>query len=447
MFDWFSRSKPQQVRNLGGRQQYRSTGGPLRSSSGDSSSGLASGGLSRRHRPDYALLIIALLLSAVGLIVVYAISPGLAATRGVDNNYFVVKQVIAIGLGLAAFTITNFLPLSTLKSLRNVLVGLAALGAVVVALFGEEVNGATRWIQIGGLSFQVAEMIKFAVVVWLAVFLVERMQKGEVHDFKKTFRPLLILLAIIAIVVGKIESDLGSTAVMIAIIGIMAFMAGLPIKRIALIASVVVIGTTILIASTPYRRDRVATFLNPTSDCQSTGYQACQALIAVGSGGMFGLGLGSGVQAYGYLPEAANDSIFAIIAEKFGFIGVSIVIALYLLLFSRFKRIIERTKDPFMRLFTVGVMAWIGVQAMINMGAMIGLLPLKGITLPFISYGGTSILFMMAALGVVFHISRYTSFEPIRNSVSKSKKETSDDNRPLRGRVGRPYYTASSRRT
>ncbi len=160
---------------------------------------------------------------------------------------------------------------------------------------------------------------------------------------------------------------------------------------------------------------------------------------------MFGLGLGNGVQAFGYLPEAANDSIFAILAEKFGFVGISIVMGLYVLLFSRFKRIIERTKDPFSRLFVVGVLAWISTQTIINIGAMIGLLPLKGITLPFISYGGTSILFIMAALGVVFQISRYTSYEPIRTNKTNSK-ENNDDNRPMRRRVGRPYYAASSRR-
>lgn len=410
-----------------------------------SSSGLSSDTLSRKHRPDYALLIVALLLSVIGLIVVYAISPGLAATRNVDNNYFVIKQVVAIGLGLAAFAVCSFLPINALKNLRWGLVGLSFAGALAIFLFGEEVNGAARWIQIGGLSFQIAEMMKFTLIVWLGIFLVERIQRGEIEDNKKTLKPLLIVLAIIAVIVAKIESDLGSTGVMVAIMGIMAFTSGLPMKRLLLIGGVIAIGTLLLVASTPYRRARVATFLNPASDCQASGYQSCQALIAVGSGGVFGRGLGNGVQAYGYLPEAANDSIFAIIAEKFGFLGVSIVIGLYLLLFSRFKRIIERTRDTFSRLFVTGVLAWLSTQAIINIGAMIGLLPLKGITLPFISYGGTSILFVMAALGIVFHISRYTTFEPIRSAKMTPKEQTYDD-RPMRRRVGRPYYAASSRR-
>lgn len=410
------------------------------SSNRSSLSGLDSSHASRKHRPDYALLVIALLLSAIGLIVVYAISPGLAATRGVDNNYFVIKQVIAIGLGLVAFVVASSLPINVLKKSKNILVVLTFIGAAIVQIAGEEVNGATRWIQVGGLSFQIAEMIKFTLIVWLGMFLVERLKRGEIDDPKKTLRPLLILLMLIGIIVAKLESDLGSTGVMIAIMGIMVFASGLKMKRVLLIVGIVVVGTILLVSTTEYRRARVATFLNPTSDCQGSGYQACQALIAIGSGGMFGLGLGNGVQAYGYLPEAANDSIFAILAEKFGFVGVSIVAALYLALFSRFKRIIERTADPFMRLFTIGVMAWVSTQAIINIGAMIGLLPLKGITLPFISYGGTSILFMMAAVGVVFHISRYTSFEPLRNNSGKNNtKEHNYDNRTMRRRVGRPH--------
>lgn len=411
-----------------------------------SSSSLSSESLSRKHRPDYVLIIIALLLCVIGMIVVYAISPGLAATKKVDTNYFVIKQTIAILMGITAFAIFSFLPVNVLPKMRNALIGLSILGAVAVQAIGEQVNGAYRWIQIGGLSFQIAELIKFTIIVGLASFLVERMKKGEIADFNKTLRPLLILMAVIAVIVATLESDLGSTGVMIAIISVMAFVAGLPLKRIAIIGAIVVIGTTMLITTSTYRRDRVGTFLNPTKDCQDAGYQACQALIAVGSGGVFGLGLGKSVQAYGYLPEAANDSIFAVLAEKFGFLGVTAVIGLYVALFARLKRIIERTIDPFSRLFVIGVLAWLTTQAMINIGAMIGLMPLKGITLPFISYGGTSILFVMAALGVVFQISRYTSFEPIRNA-RLSKGESDYENSISRRGQRRPHYTTAGRRT
>ena len=416
----------------------------FKSSRSRSASALSSDNLSRRHRPYYVLIIIATLLSLIGLIVVYAISPGLAATKDVDENYFVTKQAISVLLGFLAFGIFSYISIKSLKRSKNMLLGLSAIGVLVVQFFGEEVNGAYRWIQIGGLSFQIAELIKFTIIIWGACFLVERLRRGEVDNFKKTLQPLLILLVIVGIVVAVMESDLGSTGVMFAIVAIMAFTAGLPLRQIGILAGIVAIVTILLVSTTAYRRERFATFLNPTTDCQDAGYQACQALIAVGSGGIVGKGLGNSVQAYGYLPEPQNDSIFAILAEKFGFLGVTTVIVLYVALFARLKRIIERTAEPFARLFVVGVLAWISVQTMINIGAMIGVLPIKGITLPFISYGGTSILFVMGALGVVSQISRYTAFEPIRNaSVKKGNK---NDNRSLRERVGRTHYATSSRR-
>lgn len=406
----------------------------------NSSSRLMSNSLSRKHRPDYLLIIIATLLSVIGLIVVYSISPALAVTKNVSQNYFVTKQIIAIGMGLVAFLIFSNLSLELVKKLRTPLIVMSIIGIIAVEIFSD---GTSRWIQIGGFSFQVAELIKLALIIWLAWFLVDRAKLGQIDDFKKTYRPLLIILGVIGIVVAKIESDLGSAGVLVAIMGIMAYIVGLPMKKLLIAATLVVLLVSVAIISTPYRRDRVATFLNPSSDCQDAGYQVCQALIAVGSGGVAGKGLGNSVQAYGYLPEAQNDSIFAILAEKFGFLGSSIVIALYIGLFSRLKKIIERTADPFSRLVVVGVLAWLGTQAIINVGAMIGILPLKGITLPFISYGGTSILFVMAALGVVAQISRYTSFEPIRNINNIG---ASNDDRTVRERVRRTHYATSGRR-
>lgn len=395
----------------------------------------------RRHRPDYVLLILALALLSIGLVVVYSISPGLAASRDVSENYFVSKQLIAIGLGLFAFAVFSAVQVSSLKRWRNGVALVAIAAALGVQLFGSQINGASRWIQAGGLSFQVAELIKLALIIWLASFLVERIVSGKISSFSDTLQPLLILMAIIGVVVAVFESDLGSAGVMVAIVIVMAFAAGLPMKKIGLVALIIAIGTIMAISTSEYRRERVATFLNPSADCQASGYQACQALIAVGSGGIFGLGLGKSVQAYGYLPEAANDSIFAVVAEKFGFIGVSLIISIYLWLFTRFRRIILRTPDMFSRLFVVGVLAWISVQAIINIGAMIGLLPLKGITLPFISYGGTSLVFVMAALGIVFNISRYTSFAPIRN-VSLAG-EGNNDNHSRGGRQRRPHYATA----
>jgi cell division protein FtsW len=297
---------------------------------------------------------------------------------------------------------------------------------------------AHRWVRLGSLSFQSVELVKFAVLIWLAGFLSERIKRGTITDSKKTLWPLVAALVILGLVIAGVQSDLGSTGVLVAIMGSMAFIAGLPLKRVVLIGLVIVFGLILAISSTPYRRARLETYLHPAANCQGSGYQACQALIAVGSGGMIGLGLGRSVQAYGYLPESDNDSIFAIYAEKFGFIGCVILLAIFLSFFKRMKDIAERIPDDFSRLIVIGVVAWLSVQTFINIGAMIGVLPLKGITLPFISYGGTSVVFATAAVGLVFQISRYTSYTTPRmvderNSGIGRRDDDRHDRRRLRG--------------
>lgn len=399
----------------------------------------------RRHRPDYWLLVLSTALLVIGLVVLYAISPGLAAQRQVSENFFVNKQILAIFLGIGAFLALANIPVSFWKRVQQPLLIAAAAAAVAVRLFGEQVNGAYRWIQLGGMSFQAAELIKFALLIWVAAFLVQRIQEGTIGSFKKTMQPLLIAFLAVGLVVGGVQSDFGSTAVIVAMITAMAFVAGMPMKRILMVGAVIAIGVILLVAPSSYRRNRVTSFLHPERDCQNTSYQVCQALITVGSGGMFGLGVANSVQAYGYLPEAANDSIFAILAEKFGFIGVTALIGLFVGFFSRLFKIAERAPDDYSRLLVVGVLAWLSTQVLINVGAMIGLLPLKGITLPFISYGGTSLVFVLGVVGLVFQISRYTLYRvPTVSSVNQ--KGSTDENPAHRRGQRRPYYATVSRR-
>lgn len=408
-----------------------------------STSRVSSGGsVARRHRPDYGILLIALGLLGIGLIVVYSISPGLASTRGVSESYFVIKQLLAIALGLITFFIFSVIPTNVLKKSSSIFAIIAGLVALGVQIFGSSVNGASRWIQLGSLSFQVAELIKLSLIIWLAAFLVEKVNQKA--SSKEILKPILVIIGLIGVVVAKFESDLGSAGVMLSIVIVMAYVAGLSLRFVATIALITCVGVLLAISTSSYRRQRVETFLNPSSDCQDSGYQACQAMIAVGSGGLFGLGFSRSVQAYGYLPEAANDSIFAVIAEKFGFVGVSIVISVYLWLFSRFKKIIDTTQDLYSRSLVVGILIWLSSQTIINMGAMIGLLPLKGITLPFISYGGTSLVFVMAALGIVFQVSRYTSFAPIRNvnNIGDANRDSISGRRGQR----RTHYASTSYR-
>lgn|ERR1039458_3409492 len=384
--------------------------------------------LGRKHKPDYWLLIWCATLLAIGLIVVYAISPALAITNNVSSNYYVGKQVIAIALSLVAFVVTAKVPLKTWRRAYKPLLIFAGLTTLLaLALPVNPFYPAHRWVRLGSFSFQSVELVKFAGMIWMAGFLAERIHSGTIRSVGKTFRPLLIALLALGVVIAGVQSDLGSTGVLVVMMGTMAFVAGLPMGRIVLIVGVVLIGLVLAVSATPYRRARLETFLHPDSNCQSSGYQACQSLISVGSGGIVGLGLGNSVQAYGYEPEAANDSIFAIYAEKFGFVGTMILLVIFGLFFTRLKSIAERLPDDFSRLLVIGVLAWFSTQALINIGGMIGLLPLKGITLPFISYGGTSVVFSAAAVGLVFQASQYTTYRSSRKTTPEEPESQRRD--------------------
>jgi cell division protein FtsW len=402
----------------------------------------------RRHRPDYWLLLLTIAIIAIGIIVVFSISPALEVEKGVPGSYYVTRQLIAVGLGVVIFAIAAAIPLPQWKKLAMPLIAAAGVATLITLIL--PVNAeypAHRWIRLGGFSFQSVELLKFALIMWLAGFLAYRMERRTMGDAVKTLRPIAIWLVGAGIIVAGLQSDLGSFGVIVAVTGIMAFVAGLPMRRILLIGAIIAVGVAIAITSTPYRRERLATFINPERDCLVSGYQACQALIAVGSGGMIGLGLGRSVQAYGYLPEAENDSIFAIYAEKFGFLGVTVLLGLLIAFFTRIKKIAERAPDDFSRLVVVGILVWLSTQTIINIGAMIGLLPLKGITLPLISYGGSSVLFVMAALGVVFQVSRYSLYSiPEAGNDEVNGGVSPYENRSDRRRVRGAYNPSVGRR-
>lgn len=398
---------------------------------------------SRRHRPDYWLLILAALLLTIGLVVVYSISPGLAASQNISQSYFITKQLIDVALGIVAFAVVALFPISYWRKLVRPLIIAAVAASVLVMLMPvDEIYQAHRWIRVGGFSFQVAELIKLALLLGVASFLTQQWRAGKLTDNRTTLRPLVFLVLAVGIVVAKLQSDLGSAAVMIAMVAAAAFAVNIPLKRIALIGSLILVLFGVAIVTSNYRRERLMTFLHPETNCQTTSYQACQALISVGSGGLLGLGLGHSVQAYGYQPEASNDSIFAIMAEKFGFIGSSAIILIYAAFIARLHRIAIRTSDQFNRLLVVGVLAWLSTQMIINIGSMLGLLPLKGITLPLISQGGTSLVFLAVALGLVFQISRYTSYNVTEPPNLGEKPNNSFNGR----RLGRPYSTAFAAR-
>lgn len=401
-----------------------------------------------RTSPDKWIPLICFLLLIIGFIVIYSIGPALGLTTGVSGSYYVTRYIIAIILSIIVFYITSKISMKTWRSYINILLGAALLATLIALLLPVNPNyPAHRWVRFAGLSFESVELLIFAFLIWLADFLAKQIHAGLIKSFKKTAIPLLIALIVLGGIIAGAQSDLGSTGVIVAILFGLVFVAGFPMKRILIIGAIVTVGTFLAIITSPYRIARVQTFFHPDTNCLTTGYQSCQAIIAVGSGGLTGVGLGSSVQAYGYLPEADNDSIFAIFAEKFGFIGSVVLLGIYLVLFYKIYRVGVDSKDNFSKLIVLGVLIWISIEVVINIGAMIGLLPLKGITLPFVSYGGSSVIFFAAAIGLVYQIS--SNNDPVSSRIgtvinNRNKYENNFNRSRVRGAY-HPSVSHSSR--
>lgn len=405
----------------------------------------------RRHRPDLLMLLFLSMLLLLGLVVIYAISPALTAriTGGqyLDQNMYMYRQLIYLGLGSVAFVGMSLVPVTFWQKIQGKLViACLILGSLPFLLqatpIGLCTNDACRWIDLGIVTFQPAEIMKFALVIFLASFLSARAQQGLLNDVKQTLLPVGILLLAIAFIVIVLQRDLGTGLTIFGILMTMLFVSGLRAKLLWVSAGVILLFGALVTITAPHRIERILTFIGHESvESDEMGYHINQALIAVGSGGLTGKGLGQSIQAFGYLPEAANDSIFAILAEKFGFLGTTAVLAIFAALFARILGIMDHTANPYFRLVVAGVFGWVFSHTIINIGAMLGIFPLTGITLPFVSFGGTSLLFMLCALGMVFQISRYTSH---RNFSDNQKTGGMHDNRFGGRGVRRPRHSGIS---
>lgn len=397
--------------------------------------------ISRRHRPDMLLALFMGILVLLGLIIIYAISPPLAARAGadVDPNHFMYRQLLYLIIGITAFTAAYLVPVDFWKKIQGkLLVTALILGLLPFLLqatpIGLCANGACRWLQFGGVSFQPAEAMKFALVIFLASFLSVRMQQGRVNEWQETLLPIALVLVAMSVIVVGLQQDLGTGITICAIVLTMLFMAGLSRKYLfTILGGLVGLGVLFIIIA-PHRIERILTFVqHSSSKSDAMGYHIDQALIAVGSGGFTGKGLGQSIQAFGYLPEAANDSIFAILSEIFGFLGTVAVLAIFAVLLLRLVRIMDYSGDLYYKMLTAGVFGWVFSHAVVNIGAMLGIFPLTGITLPFVSFGGTSLLFMLAAIGLVLQISRYTGHQTQTEVNSGGPYENSRSGRRLGG--------------
>lgn len=367
--------------------------------------------ITRKHRPDFVLIIALGLLIVLGLVVIYSISPVLSQKLLGDpnRNYFFYGQLTHLAIGLSALIIVSFLHWQNWKKLLPPLLIISGLSLVLLMIPGIGVtkNGATRWLDIGPLSFQPAELLKFSVLLLLASRFAS-LSPEQMRDNKQSLWPTLGILGILAVLVLFLQRDLGTMLVIAGIISGLFFTAGASAKQLATLGAIsfgVGLGSILIF---PHRVARLITFLHPESAGAANNYHLNQALIAIGSGGIFGLGIGKSVQIYGYLPESANDSIFAIIGETFGLFGCVVILGLFGLLLWRCLKVALGAPDRFSRLIVIGVTIWLGVQTAINIGAMLGLIPLTGIPLPFLSYGGTSLIATLVALGMVINISKYT---------------------------------------
>lgn len=379
----------------------------------------------RGHRSDSVLLLCVAVLMLLGLIIIYSISPVLSHKlfEDVNRNYFLYGQLTHIAAGVVVFLITsNFYWENWQKWLPwlVVLSGFSLLLLLIPALSVSK-NGATRWVDIGFGTFQPAEVVKFTLAIGLASYLSRSSFERHPKNHNRALWPIMALLGVLVLLVVFLQRDLGTMLVMAAMVVGVFFASGAPLRQLGiLLGGGLGLGWAAILLF-PHRLARIATFLNPGDNISTSGYHLNQALIAIGSGGLFGLGVGKSVQVFGYLPEAANDSIFAIIGESFGLAGAIVVLLLFGVFIQRGFKIALSAPTRFARLLVVGVTLWVGSQAIINIFAMLGLVPLTGIPLPFLSYGGTSMVAIMAAIGIVVNISKYTQKGQYENSAQRRR--------------------------
>ncbi|MFO0703041.1 MAG: putative lipid II flippase FtsW [Candidatus Andersenbacteria bacterium] len=377
------------------------------------------------HKPNFVLILVILLLVVFGLVAVASASSVISFNQFGDNLAMLKAQLVrGVLIGGVLFIVCSLIPYAWWKRINLILlvVTLLLLVAVFIPHLGYSFGGAQRWIQLGPVLFQPSELAKLALVVFLAAWLDKR-GKG-IKEFTTGVVPFVVIVAVVSVLI-LMQPDLGTLTVIAAAAMAMFFAAGARLWHIGAIALAALAALALAIKIEPYRLARFTTFLNPNADPQGIGYQINQALLAVGSGGWFGQGLGQSIQKYSYLPEPAGDSIFAVMAEELGFVRTALVVFTFLLLAQQGYSVARRAPDNFAKLLAIGITTWFVAQAFINIGAIIGVLPLTGIPLPFVSYGGTALAVSLAAAGILVNVSRYAAEEPTRRRAPWSLRRPS----------------------
>lgn len=348
------------------------------------------------------------MLLVVGLLAVYSASFAVGELEYGDTNYFVVRQAGAavVGLGLLWFFMRIDYRFLHTASLVMMILALAGLLAVLVPGIGIERNGAHRWLGLGPLPpLQPSEFAKLAIIVYIAAWLASR--RDNIKHFSMGFVPFTLMVGLVASLV-LLEPDMGTTVIIVLTTCTLFFVAGAPLSHLALLILGGSLISWTLISITDYQADRIVSFLEPESDPEGLGFHVIQLLIALGSGGPAGLGWGASRQKFFYVPGSHTDGVFAIIGEELGFVGAVAVIALFAFLVYRGVRTALNAQDHFGAYLAVGILSWIAYQTLINIGGITRSIPMTGIPLPFVSYGGSALVATLAGMGILLNVSRYS---------------------------------------
>jgi len=363
--------------------------------------------MARKLRPDWVLFIITLSLVIFGVVMVFSSSAVLAKADHENPNYFSFKQIVAAVLGLAIMFVVMKVDYHLYRKPAVVFTVLSsAVALLVLVFFFAKVARTHRWIQISPISFQPSELAKLALIFFLAYFLEKR--KGQINDIQFTLAPVAIIVGVLALLIVK-EPDLGTAIALLLTASILLFVAGLDLKWFAIPAAMSVPAFYLLVYRVPWRWERIMAFLHPDADPQKFGYQINQSLLSIGSGGILGLGYMEGKQKLFFLPQAHTDFIFAVVGEELGLIGAFAILALFVVFLWRGLRTSAKAPDMFGFYLALGITMMVCVQAFINISVVLALVPTKGIPLPFLSYGGSSFVVMLASVGILLNVSQQSS--------------------------------------
>ena len=362
----------------------------------------------RKNNPDFVFLICMFFLLLLGLIMVYSASSIWAEYKYADSIFFLKRQLLFVTVGLIMMFLVMQIDYWVWKKWAkpSIIVCFFFLILVLIPGIGKEINGSRSWIGVGAFSIQPSEFMKLSMILFLAKYISENQK--YISTIKKGMVPTL---AIVFLAFGLImlQPDLGTGTVLVGTCITIIFIAGARVRHFMFLGFLGISGFVLLIISAPYRLKRITSFLNPWEDPLDSGFQIIQSLYAIGPGGLFGLGLFNSKQKYFYLPEPQTDFIFSILGEELGFIGAAFLLLLFGILFQRGIKIAIQAPDLFGTFIATGIIAMITIQVMINISVVIGLIPVTGITLPFLSYGGSSLTIMLTAVGVLLNISKFSN--------------------------------------